>query len=355
MPDAPLLPLAKAKPPFHVGIDLGGTNVKIGAVDELGRVVHRDSFKTLKERGPEDCARRMGRAVLKVIRALGVKKNEVASVGLGSPGTMDVPKGLLLVPHNFLNDKTEWRNFPIRDRVSHHCGLAVTFANDANAAAYGEFWVGRGRKFQSMVLFTLGTGVGCGIVFTVEGQAYVVNGETSHGAECGHIIIDMNDSARMCGCGQRGHLESYASATGVIARAKDALADAGRTSVRRRVEAGETLTPLLLAEEAERKDAFALRMVLDTAMYMGIGIVNLLHTVDPDGVVLGGAMTFGGSKSPLGRKFLARVKEEVQRRAFPTPAAHVIIDYATLGNDAGFIGAAGMARLQAKARATAEL
>ena len=115
---------------------------------------------------------------------------------------------MLLKPINLKG----WNDFPIRDRVSHHSGLPVSFENDANAAAYGEFWIGSGREYQSMILFTLGTGIGCGIII---GDT-VIRGAHSHGGESGHIVIDFNENARLCDCGQCGHLEAYASATGII-------------------------------------------------------------------------------------------------------------------------------------------
>ena len=158
------------------------------------------------------------------------------------------------------------------------------------------------------------------------------------------MIIDYQDDARMCSCGQTGHLEAYASATAVINRTREGLAVGRQSSLARRLSSGENLTPLVVAEEASGGDDFALEIVLDTARYLGIGIVNVMHTLDPNGVVLGGAMDFGGRDSPLGKRFLDRIREEIHRRAFPVPAARVSVDFASLGSDAGYIGAAGLAR-----------
>lgn len=332
------LPISEAQRPLFAGVDLGGTNIKVGLVDDLGRTLSYRSIPTETPRGPEDGARRMAEAVKQSAEAIGLSLDDIARVGLGSPGTMDVPAGMLLQPHNLPG----WYDFPIRERLAAHAGRPVTFANDANAAAYGEFWVGSGRDLSSMVLFTLGTGVGCGIVI----GDLVIDGEHSHGAECGHIIIDSRDDARVCPCGQPGHLEAYASATAVVRRAEEALSAGRSSSVRKRIDNGEELTPKLLAEEAEAGDAFALEIILETARYLGIGMVTLLHTIDPMGVVIGGAMTFGQDASPLGRRFLERVREEVRRRAFPVISKYFHASYAQLGNDAGFIGAAGMARLE---------
>lgn len=330
--------MANARPPFYAGIDLGGTNIKVGVVDDLGRPLASHTIPTEPEKGPEDAARRMGAAVLAVAARAGLECSTLARAGLGSPGTMDIPAGKLVKPVNLKG----WDHFPLRDRVAAHCGLPITFANDANAAAYGEFWVGSGRDFHSMVLFTLGTGIGCGIII----GDLSIDGENSHGAECGHLIIDFSENARICGCGRRGHLEAYASATAVVQRMRELL-DAGHPTVlRKRAEEGRPLTPKLLADEASAGDSLSLQIVAETARFLGIGIVNLMHTIDPSGILLGGAMTFGGHETALGQQFLTWIREEVARRAFPLLAERTTIDFAALGGDAGYIGAAGMARLE---------
>ena len=333
-----LIHLKDSKGPYYAGIDLGGTNIKVGVVDNLGRPLSWLSVPTQIETGAEDASRRMGAAVLEAIQQAGLTPEAIGRVGLGSPGTMDIPAGKLVRPVNLKG----WDDFPIRDRVGHHCGKPVTFANDADAAAYGEIWAGSGRGLHSMVLFTLGTGIGCGIVLGDR----VLSGEHSHGGECGHIIINCAADARVCGCGRRGHLEAYASATAVIKRTQEALAAGRKSSLSERAASCGGVTPKHLAIEAERGDELSMEIILETAAYMGIGIVNLMHTVDPNGVLLGGAMTFGGNQNEVGRKFLARVKQEVRARAFDLLAERTVIDFATLGGDAGFIGAAGLARLE---------
>ncbi|MCR4411476.1 MAG: ROK family protein [Thermoguttaceae bacterium] len=333
-----LIAREEAKEPFFVGVDLGGTTVKLGLVDDLGRPLCWDSIATCVDRGPEDAARRMGRAVLETIRRVGLEPNDVAGVGLGSPGILDYRAGTMVNPTNFKG----WNGFPIRDRVAHHCGLPVVLANDASCAAYGEFWIGSGRGFRSLVMLTLGTGVGCGVII----GDLIIEGENGHGTECGHIIVEPGDNARVCSCGRTGHLEAYASATAVVARTQDAI-DAGRkTSLSCRLGDGTPLSPLAIAEEAEAGDDLSLEIVMETARYLGIGIVSLLHTIDPTGVLIGGAMTFGGAEGALGRRFLDRIREEVRRRAFPILAERTTIDFATLGPDAGYLGAAGIARVE---------
>jgi glucokinase len=327
---------AKAKAPLFVGLDLGGTNIKVGVVDDLGQTLSYLTAPTEVERGPDDGARRMGEAIHAAIREAGLAPADVVRVGLGSPGTMDIPAGKLVDPANLPG----WADYPIRDRVRDACGLPVSFANDARAAAYGELWLGSGRGYKSLILLTLGTGIGCGIIVCDA----ILDGAHSHGGEFGHSIIDYHDNARVCGCKKRGHFEAYASATAVTLRTQEAL-DAGRaSSLTGRLAAGEELSPKLVAEEAAAGDALSLEIILDTAGYLGVGIVTLMHTIDPEVILLGGAMTFGGKESPLGRRFLARVQEEIHRRAYKFLADRTVIDFAALGGDAGYLGAAGIAR-----------
>jgi glucokinase len=171
-----------------------------------------------------------------------------------------------------------------------------------------------------------------------------IDGENSAGSEVGHTIIDYSPNARLCGCGQRGHLEAYASARGVVQRALEQLETRPESSLRQRLADDGELTPLTVAQEAEAGDGLALELVLDTAMYLGVGAVNVMHIVDPGVVVFGGAMTFGGPESQLGQRFLQRIRSEIAKRAFPVLAKQTPVDFASLGSDAGFIGAAGIAR-----------
>jgi len=336
---------SEAQAPFFVGVDLGGTNIKVGVVDDLGRTLFYDTLPTRVEEGPEAGAERMGQAVRRAIREAGLETAEVAGVGLGSPGTMDIPAGRLVDPANLPG----WQNYPLRDKVAHYAGFPVVFANDARAAAFGERWMGFGKgrdDLQSMILLTLGTGIGCGIIL----QGRIVDGEHSHGGEFGHTIINYHPDARQCGCGKLGHFEAYASATAVAARTREALQAGRSSSLVPRWKAGEELTARLVAEEAERGDELALEIVVETARLLAVGIVNLMHTLDPNAILIGGAMTFGGSASPVGRRFLDEIRAEVRRRAYKFLSDRTEIAFALLGGDAGYIGAAGIAREHYRAR-----
>jgi len=338
----PLLPLAEARLPLHAGVDLGGTNIKAALVDDLGRMVAFATEPTHADRGPEDTAARMGGMVHALARQAGIATSDIATVGLGTPGPQDLATGVILRAGNLPG----WDNFPIRDRVAVHCGHPVTYANDATAAAYGEFWVGSGREFDSLVLLTLGTGVGGGIIIGDES----IDGAHSHASEFGHIIVDTSPNARRCPFGHSGDLEAYCSATSLKARAAEAIAQGAGGSLAAAVAAGEPLTPIVISREAAAGDPLAMELVLETARWLGIGIVTLMHTLDPEAVLIGGAMTFGGETAPVGRAFLDRIRAEVRARAFPLLAEKTVVRYASLGGDAGSIGAAGLARRAAVRR-----
>lgn len=328
-----------AERPLFAGIDVGGTNIKFGVVDNQGRTIAKDSIRTETDLGPDSACQRVGVALRSLLAAHRLSLNDIKAIGLGSPGTMDIPRGMLLEPPNLKG----WWHYPLRDKVREACGnVPVSFANDANAAAYGEFWVGTGKAHHSIVLLTLGTGVGGGIII----GDLSIDGENSHGSECGHIIIDFHPTARLCSCGQGGHLEAYASAVALVKRTEERLAAGEESILREWIADGKPLTPLLIADAADEKvnDAMALELVLETAMYLGVGITSLMHTIDPGAVILGGAMTFGGAESGLGCLFLERIREEVRRRSFPVLARRTTIEFASLGGDAGFVGAAGIAR-----------
>lgn len=323
--------------PFFVGVDVGGTNVKAGVVSDQGKSLSHINVPTEARRGPEEGLKNIGRAVQIAVDESHLQLSDIRGIGLATPGTMDIPAGMLLDPPNLPG----WINFPIERRLAELMQIPTVLQNDANAAAYGEFWAGAAKGAKSLVFWTLGTGIGCGIII----GDLIIEGAHSHGAECGHIIIEMHNGRR-CGTGQYGTLEAYASAKGLIARCQEAL-DAGRQSaIRGRLAAGEELTPLLIAQVAETGDELAEELVLDTARFMGVGTTSLMHTIDPEMVLFGGAMTFGGSQSPLGRKFIQEIRTEVNRRAFPVPAAKTTIEFASLGGNAGYIGAAGCARLK---------
>ncbi len=324
--------------PAYLGVDVGGTTIKIGIVDDSGRSLAHGKIDTDHERGPEDGVRRIIDFAEGLFAEAGLNWEQIRAVGLGTPGTMDVKQGMLLHMPNM----SGWDDFPIRSYLAEQTGKPVAFLNDANAAAYGEYWVGRGQEYDSLIMFTLGTGVGGGVII----HDTTLDGEHSHGSECGHIIIDSSADARQCPCGQFGHLEAYVSATSVAKRTQEMLADGAESSLQAiQSEHGE-VSSLDVAKHAEQGDAFANQMIRETGHYLATGITSALHIIDPDIVVLGGAMNFGGHQTRAGRAFLEAIRQRIRELTFPVLEENTIIDFATLGSDSGYIGAAGVARKQ---------
>jgi glucokinase len=319
--------------PCYVGLDVGGTTMKAGVVADDGRPLSSVSVPTEAHKGQEHGLSQMCAAIRLAVAEARLDLTDVAAVGVATPGLMDIPAGMILDPPNL----KPWRDVPVRRHVQETFGRPTAFQNDANAAAYGEYWAGAGRGLHSLVMFTLGTGVGGGIILGDR----VLEGEHSHGAELGHIKIEMT-KPRLCGCGRRGCLEAYASATAVVNRALEALAEVApeersRSPLQRVMGWGE-LTARDVFEAAAAGDPLAGGIVEETAYYLAVGAMNLMHVIDPDVVV------FGGGMIAAGEGFLERIRHHVRELAFPVPAERTQIRYAQLGADAGFIGAAACAR-----------
>jgi len=302
--------------------------MKGGVVDDTGRALSAVSLPTEAHRGQEFGLERMCETIRAAVKQAGLSMDRIASIGVATPGLMDIPAGVILDPPNL----KPWQNVPVRRHIADVFGLPTAFQNDANAAAMGEFWAGAGRGVRSLGLFTLGTGVGGGIV--LDGK--VLEGRHSHGAELGHIIIDMSNPRR-CGCGRLGCLEAYASANSVVLRTREALdKDGGRSALHR---LKEELSARAIFDAAAKGDELAARIVEETALYLAVGATCLMHTIDPDMIVFGGGMIAAGPA------FLERIRHHVRARAFPVPAERTQVRYAELGSDAGFIGAAACGRL----------
>jgi len=320
---------------IFLGLDLGGTNVKAGVVDDDGNVISSCSVPTDAVLGPDAGVQNIVNVGQKAIAAANLSIEQISAVGLATPGTMDIPRGMLLDPPNLPG----WSNYPIRDRVAAELKRPTILQNDANAAAYGEYWAGSAKDVRSLLFYTLGTGLGGGVIV----DDHIIEGEHSHGSELGHVILEMHDG-RLCTSGQYGTAEAYVSANALVKRFRDAMDDVAVTSVRDRLNQGEELTPLLISEEAERGDHLSAELIMEMGRYLGAAITTAVHVIDPAMVLLGGAMTFGRLETAVGREFLHRVHQEFRSRTFATIADKITIEYASLGGDAGFIGAAGCAR-----------
>lgn len=334
----PIVPVSQAREPYFLGVDIGGTNIKIGLLDDLGKTLAYESIDSQADQPADLACERIARTCQDLAQRADVDFARIAGCGVGAPGPLSLRRGMLLTPTNLPN----WHNFPIREAIEQRLDLPVVFINDANAAAFGEFWIGCGTSYESLALLTLGTGVGGGLI----NEGHLINGVNSFGSELGHIVVDCRSDARLCSWGGgQGQLEAYASASAVALRAQELVRSGQPTQLRQLGDTNE-ITAKDVHEAAVAGDEVALKIVDETAFYLGIGVTCTVHAIDPGLVVLGGAMNFGGGNCKVGQRFLRGVSEEFKRRTFPNVFDGTRIDFATLGGDAGYVGAAGIAKQQ---------
>jgi len=315
----------------YIGLDLGGTNIKAGVVDQDANVLASLSVPTPGASGPDAVIGAMADAAARVSAKAGVTLDSVEGIGIGSPGPLDFDRGLVLALPNLPG----WQNVPLSDRIAAATGRPTILENDANAAAFGEFWAGAGRDpaIHHLVMFTLGTGVGSGLI--VDGQ--VIHGGFNLGGEGGHMIVDAG--GRLCACGQRGCLESYASASHTARRAEEAI-DRGEPSclAERRKDGAGNIEAKDVFDAAKAGDAVAERIVQETSKYLAVGCINICRLLDPQMIVFAGGMILAGDY------LFDLVRVEFKRQTWQLLDEKVQIVPAQLGNDAGFIGSAAVAR-----------
>ncbi|QDT52680.1 Glucokinase [Caulifigura coniformis] len=318
----------------YLGIDIGGSSIKAGIVTNDGRILQKRHASSALEDGLEAGLANLERISRELVVDAGITWDQVRAIGVAAPGTMDIPAGVVFHPFNLPG----WKNLPLRDMVSQRFGKPAVLQNDANAAALGETWLGAGKNAGSLMFWTLGTGVGGGIV--LDGKVW--EGAHSHAAECGHIIIQ-EDGGPRSEFGIHGCVELYVGAKALVRRFREAIA-AGRSSSLASDDA--SLTALAISQAAQSGDELSHDLILESAKYLAIGTVNVIHILNPEMVLVGGAMTFGQHTTELGRAFLEALRAEVKKRTFPITGERTVIDYASLGNEAGFIGAAACARIK---------
>jgi glucokinase len=314
-----------------VGVDIGGTNIVVGAVPfEGGDAVAVHTLPTEPERGADAVVARVvdmvATSVAQLQREAGAEREQIVGVGIGSPGPLNRRTGVVINTPNL-----GWRDFPLRDLLSDRLGFTATLDNDANCATFGEWWMGAGRPYHTLIGITLGTGIGGGLI---------IDGELLHGAsdaagELGHMTIDF--TGRKCKCGNYGCLEAYCSGPNIAARAREGI-EAGFESRISELVGGnlDKITAATVYEAAVLNDPYANEVVTETAKILGAGIANLINILNPQAVVIAGGVTRAGEH------LFTPLKSEVRRRAFRIAAEACAILPAALPDTAGVVGAAGV-------------
>ncbi|MBI2886942.1 MAG: ROK family protein [Chloroflexi bacterium] len=313
---------------YVIGIDLGGTKVRIAVVSLQGGLVQAETWPTLGEQGPEAVLGTIRNGVQQLLRQAGAGGDAVRGAGLGAPGPLDIHRGTVSVLPNLPG----WQGFPLRDRVAGVLGMPVALGNDGNAGALGEHRFGAGRGTQDMVYVTLGTGVGGGII--AGGRLLV--GAVGAAGEIGHMVLDPQGPP--CSCGRRGCLEAYAAGSGLQRRATLA-AQSGRPTMMSEIAATAdgAITPHVIQQAARQGDALAQEVLAEAATYLGWGLVSLVHCFNPELVVFGGGLL--ALRDDMIEPAIALAREQV----FEQHRQGLRFAYAGLGEDAGVLGAAALA------------
>jgi glucokinase len=294
---------------YSIGVDLGGTNLRAAAIDQQGKMLDKIAGSTELQAGRDAVINDMVQSIETLRKRLG--EHNLRGVGIGLPGFILIDKGIILGSNNM----PEFENYPVRDEIEKRLGAKVILENDANAAALGEKWMGAGREVDDLVLLTLGTGIGGGII--VGGR--VLHGQLGMAGELGHLTVVPNGNP--CGCGNRGCVEKHASATAIAAMA-------------RLIGLGHDLTSEDVYKLAVDGNDRAQTIFRSMGEALGVALANLINIFNfPLYLLSGGPL-------PAWDFFAPAMLEEVARRSFTYRHAPTRIEKATLGNEAGLYGAA---------------
>ena len=309
-----------------IGIDIGGTNIKIAALWSDGTLLQSAQIPTEAQDGPDAALVRLLDAVSNLMQSQGISPEEMRAIGVDSAGIVDPATNRVVDSPNL----RFWENFPLAERLQERYGVPVFLENDVNAMAYGEWRCGAGRGTQNMVALTLGTGVGGGLI--LNGQLY--RGAHGAAAEIGHMTLDVHGPR--CSCPNIGCLERHVGAAWITERAIHKIGSDERPSALRGLPA-EQLTPHSLSVAADAGDGIAADVLRETGELLGFGLVSVVNIFDPERVVIGGGV------ARAGKRLLDPAWRIVQRHAMSIPARNVRLVQAELGNDAAIVGAALLA------------
>ncbi|KKD53485.1 ROK family glucokinase [Paenibacillus polymyxa] len=308
---------------IYVGVDLGGTAIKVGICNEDGQLLHTYEGPTETDKGVDVVIGNIEKYVRHIVEQSPYEWDQLKGVGAGVAGFTNVRDGIIVLAPNI-----GFRDVPIRALLENRIGKPVKIDNDANVAALGEAWAGAGKGIENCVCYTLGTGVGGGII--INGRIY--QGSSGMAGEIGHISVVPDLEAIQCGCGKMGCLETVSSATGIIRMAKDAVERGDRTSL----ALEEHIAAKEVFDAAKAGDEVALRIVNRAAFYLGKSMAAVAAVLNPELFIIGGGVSKAGD-------FLFEEMRRVYAKLAPEPLQKgVYIVPAVLGNDAGIVGAAGL-------------
>lgn len=308
----------------RIGIDVGGTNVKIALVDGEGKIIYSNSVPTYAQMGYEYTVNNIKQAIRDLMKETNTDAKEIEGIGFDFPGQVDYKTGVVKLAPNIPG----WINVPIAQMIEEEFNIPTRIDNDVRCAALGELKFGAGKGCENFVCITVGTGIGSGLV--INGQ--LVRGAANAAGEIGHIKLQMNGGP-ICGCGDTGCLEAFASGPSIVAMAQEYLKGGKSTKFREMAGADGEITPYIVAKAAEAGDPVAKRIFEIVGTYIGMGLVSVINLLNPEKVIIGGGVAAAGDL------LLDPIRKTIKERAMVVAGNSVEIVLAELGNSAGVIGA----------------
>ena len=307
-----------------IGVDLGGTKIATCLMDKGGRIVKKLSVPTQSKEGPDAVISRMRSSVYELMAKAGVTKNNVVAIGICSPGPLDTEKGVVISAPNLPG----WSEVPLKDLFYREFQLPIAMENDANAATLGEYFYGSGRGIKNFMYITVSTGIGGGMV--TDGKLF--KGANGNAVEIGHTTI--NFKGPLCGCGNKGCWEAYASGTALARFAKEAI-DKGRKTMIKDIEQDyNKIKAEHVFAAAKQGDHLARELLVQEAYFLGVGLANMVNSFNPDCIAIGGGLSHEWDL------FYEPMMDVMREKALKANWENLKVVKAKLGSDAGVIGAA---------------
>ncbi len=307
----------------RIGIDVGGTNVKIALVDSNGKIGYSNTIPTRAEMGYEYTINNMKQAIRDLLTETKLSAKDIEGIGFGLPGQVDFKSGIVRLITNIPG----WVEIPLAKMIEDEFHIPTRIDNDVRCAALGELNFGAGKGCQNLICITVGTGIGSGLI--INGK--LVRGASNAAGEIGHIKLQMHDGP-ICGCGDTGCLEAFASGPAIVAMAEEYILG-GKSTKYREMANGNDITPFIVAEAAKAGDAVAKRIFTRMGEYIGIGMASVVNLLNPEKIIIGGGVADAGDI------LLNPLKETIKNRAMKIAGETVEVVPAQLGNTAGVIGA----------------
>ncbi|MBQ8847958.1 MAG: ROK family protein [Candidatus Gastranaerophilales bacterium] len=308
---------------YRIGVDIGGTNIKIALVDFDGKIIYSNTVPTRAEMGYEAGVNNIKQAIKELMQETNQDAKTIEAIGFGLPGQIDYKEGIV----KNLPNIPGWVNIPLAKMIEDEFSIPTKLDNDVRCAALGELNFGAGKGCENLICITVGTGIGSGIVL----NGKLIRGASNAAGEIGHIKMDMTGGP-LCGCGDYGCFEAYASGPAIVTMAREYISG-GKSAKYKEMATDGIITPYIVAQAALQGDAVSIQIFKQMGKIIGIGLSSVINLLNPEKIIIGGGVADAGDL------LLEPIRKTIADRAMPIQAAAVQVVPAQLANTAGVIGA----------------